>query len=165
MNWDRMKTDRPKAEDHRAGILHGEERDGNRQDQGKDERGLRHAWLLSAGTAPDQSTLAQGFGARQVKADAAHGALPAPPAMHRRPFRSGVFGLTPSERVLRSRMAAYVLHSRYDSRELTKPARAPFESKFERDVDPDGVLPLEERPRRAEMARKAHYTRLALANS
>ena len=73
--------------------------------------------------------------------------------------------LTPAERSLRGRIGAYVLHSRYDSRELTKAARAAFESKFEREVDPDGVLPLEERLRRAEMARKAHYARLALASA
>ena len=73
--------------------------------------------------------------------------------------------LTPAERSLRGRIGAYVLHSRYDSRELTKAARAAFESKFEREVDPDGVLPLEERLRRAEMARQAHYARLALASA
>ena len=73
--------------------------------------------------------------------------------------------LTPAERSLRGRIGAYVLPSRYDSRELTKAARAAFESKFEREVDPDGVLPLEERLRRAEMARKAHYARLALASA
>ena len=73
--------------------------------------------------------------------------------------------LTPAERSLCGRIGAYVLHSRYDSRELTKAARAAFESGFEREVDPDGVLPLEERLRRAEMARKAHYARLALASA
>jgi hypothetical protein len=73
--------------------------------------------------------------------------------------------LTPAERSLRGRIGAYVLHSRYDSRELTKAARAAFASKCEREVDPDGVLPLEERLRRAEMARKAHYARLALASA
>lgn len=69
------------------------------------------------------------------------------------------------ERVLLGRLGAYVLHSRYDSRELTKAARAAFESKFERDVDPQGVLPIAERLRRAEMARKAHFTRLALKSA
>jgi len=69
------------------------------------------------------------------------------------------------ERMMRGRIGAYVLHSRYDSRELTKAARAAFESKFEREVDPDGVLLLEERLRRAEMARKAHYARLALKSA
>ena len=73
--------------------------------------------------------------------------------------------MTHAERVLIGRLGAYVLHSRYDSRELTKAAHAAFESKFEREVDPDGVLPLDERRRRAEMARKAHFTRLALKSA
>lgn len=73
--------------------------------------------------------------------------------------------MTHSERVLIGRLGAYVVHSRYDSRELTKPARAAFESKFERDVDPDGTLDPVERARRAEMARKAHFTRLALKSA
>lgn len=70
-----------------------------------------------------------------------------------------------AERVLTGRLGAYVVHSRYDSRDLTKAAREAFRSKFEREVDPDGVLPLEERLRRAEMARKAHFTRLALRSA
>lgn len=36
--------------------------------------------------------------------------------------------LTPSERVMRARMAAYMLHTRYDPRETTKPARRAFNS-------------------------------------
>jgi len=47
----------------------------------------------------------------------------------------------------------------------TAPARAAAESRFEREVDPDGVLPPEERRRRAEHARKAHYLRMALASA
>jgi hypothetical protein len=70
-----------------------------------------------------------------------------------------------TERVLTGRLGAYVVHSRHDSRELTKAAREAFPSKFERQVDPDGVLPVEERLRRAEMARKAHFTRLALKSA
>ena len=72
---------------------------------------------------------------------------------------------THAERVLTGRLGAYVLHSRYDSRELIRPAREAFWSKFERDVDPDGVLDPAERARRAEMARKAHFTRLALKSA
>ena len=72
---------------------------------------------------------------------------------------------THAERVLTGRLGAYVLHSRYDSRELLRPAREAFEAKFEREVDPEGVLPVEERLRRAEMARKAHFTRLALLSA
>jgi hypothetical protein len=74
-------------------------------------------------------------------------------------------GSSHAERVLTGRLGACVVHSRYDSRELTTAAREAFRSKFERDVDPDGVLPVEERLRRAEMARKAHFTRLALKSA
>jgi hypothetical protein len=69
--------------------------------------------------------------------------------------------LTPAERILRARAAAYRLHSLYDSRELTANARAAFQDRFDRQVDPDGVLPEAERRRRAECARKAYYTALA----
>jgi hypothetical protein len=69
--------------------------------------------------------------------------------------------LDPTLRVLRSRMAAYKLHATHDARETTRAAREAFASKFEREVDPDGVLPPAERARRAEAARKSYYTRLS----
>jgi hypothetical protein len=69
--------------------------------------------------------------------------------------------LTPAERSLWARAAAYRLHSLYDSRELTANARAAFRDRFTRQVDPDGILPEAERQRRAECARKAYYTTLA----
>lgn len=72
---------------------------------------------------------------------------------------------THAERVLIGRLGAYVLHSRYDSRELIRPAREAFLSKFEREVDPDGLLDPVERARRADMARKAYFTRLAMASA
>jgi hypothetical protein len=66
-----------------------------------------------------------------------------------------------TERQLRGRVAAHTLHSLYDSRELTAPARRAFLEKFENEVDPDGTLPPEERSRRAAHLRKAHFTKLA----
>ena len=69
--------------------------------------------------------------------------------------------ITPAERTLRARAAAYRLHSLYDSRELTKAARAAFNDRFVAQVDPDKRLPEVERQRRAECARKAYYTALA----
>ena len=72
--------------------------------------------------------------------------------------------LTPAERSLRGRLGAHKLHSRYDSRELTAPARAKFLARFEDEVDPGRVLPEVERRRRAEHARKAYFTGLALAS-
>jgi hypothetical protein len=62
-------------------------------------------------------------------------------------------------------MAAHVLHARRDSREHTTPARAAFLARFEDEVDPDRVLSPTERERRAEHARKAYFTRLALASA
>lgn len=76
--------------------------------------------------------------------------------------------LTPAQRTLRARAAAYSLHAKVDSAEHTKAARkagpgsvAYWFSK----VDPDGSLPVPERTRRAEAARKAYFTKLALASS
>ncbi len=73
--------------------------------------------------------------------------------------------LSHGERVLLGRLGAYTMLSRNDPFEVTRAARKAFVSKFEREVDPEGVLPIEERRRRAEMARKAHYTWLALASA
>lgn len=70
-----------------------------------------------------------------------------------------------SERSQIGRLGAHALHSSYDSRELTAPARAAFLAKFEFQVDPEGVLPPEERARRAAHARKAHFARLALRSA
>jgi hypothetical protein len=69
--------------------------------------------------------------------------------------------LSPAERTLRARAAAYRLHSLYDSRQLTANARRTFNDRFARQVDPDLVLPPAERARRAECARKAYYADLA----
>jgi hypothetical protein len=69
--------------------------------------------------------------------------------------------MTPAERTLRARAAAYALHSQRDSREVTAKARAAFEDRFVRQVDPDKALPEAERQRRAECARKAYYIALS----
>ena len=52
-----------------------------------------------------------------------------------------------------------------DAKARTAPARAAWWDQFQRQVDPDGVLPPEERERRAEHAMKAHMRRLSLAAS
>src|SRR6266511_772615 len=72
-------------------------------------------------------------------------------------------GLSPAERSLRARLAAHAMHAQHDARQTTAAARAAFLARFEAEVDPDGTLPPEERRRRAEHARSAHFTRLALA--
>jgi hypothetical protein len=67
---------------------------------------------------------------------------------------------------MRARMAAHALHARVpDAAAHTAPARAAFLARFEREVDPDGVLDPHERARRAEHARKAYFLRLALASA
>jgi hypothetical protein len=73
--------------------------------------------------------------------------------------------MTPEQRALRARIAAHTRWSREDPREGTAAARAAFNDRFEREVDPDGLLPRDERQRRAECARKAYFARLALASS
>jgi len=57
------------------------------------------------------------------------------------------------------------MHARHDGREVTAKARATFLARFEQEADPDGSLPVEERCRRAEQLRRAHFARLALASS
>jgi len=73
--------------------------------------------------------------------------------------------LTPEQRVLRSRIGGLSKSARFDGKEATKPARAGFMAKFLREVDPEGVLPADERQRRADRAMRAHMQRLALARS
>lgn len=72
---------------------------------------------------------------------------------------------THSQRVLHGRLGAYTLRSRYGSAQLVRPAREAFWSKFEREVGPDGLLTPAERTRRAGMARKAYFTRLAIRSA
>jgi hypothetical protein len=71
--------------------------------------------------------------------------------------------LTPTQRTLRARLAAHTLHATGGTN--TGPARAAFLSRFDREVDPDGILDPDERSRRAEHARKAYFTRLALRSA
>lgn len=66
---------------------------------------------------------------------------------------------------LRGRVGAHVTHSRHNSKELTKAGQKAFLAKFELEVDPDGVLDLEERRRRATHALKAHMARLAIKSA
>jgi len=72
---------------------------------------------------------------------------------------------TPSERSQQARVAAHVLHSRYDSKDLTQPARDKFNQRFLDEVDPERKLPEAERQRRADHARKAYFTALALKSA
>ncbi len=62
---------------------------------------------------------------------------------------------------MRSRMAAYILHARYDSHQTTAASHIAFMARFLRQVDPEHKLPEPERHRRAAAARSAYFTRLA----
>ena len=62
---------------------------------------------------------------------------------------------------MRARMAAYMLHARYDPHETTKAARGAFNQRFLDQVDPDRCLLDHERNRRAEATSRAYFTRLA----
>jgi hypothetical protein len=60
------------------------------------------------------------------------------------------------------RIAAEVSWSRTADRSArTRPARKAFLDRFEREVDPNGELPPDERRRRAEHAKRAYMLRLA----
>lgn len=72
--------------------------------------------------------------------------------------------LTPTQRTLRGRIAAYAVHARHDPRLTTAPARAAFLARFEREVDatdPEGQLDPIERARRIEYVRRLYFARLA----
>jgi hypothetical protein len=66
-------------------------------------------------------------------------------------------------RTLGGRIGAYRRWARTsDWTAATAPAREAFMGRFEREVDPDGVLPERERAQRAQAARRAYYAELAL---
>ena len=67
-------------------------------------------------------------------------------------------GLSADERRLRAQAAAHTSWANTTDR-TARTAR------FEKQADPDGILPPEERARRAEHLRKAHMAKLALASA
>ena len=73
---------------------------------------------------------------------------------------------TPSERVLQARVAAHHKWATTTDRSAaTEPARRALLERFELQVDPDGLLTPAERSIRAEHARKAYFTGLALKSA
>lgn len=74
-------------------------------------------------------------------------------------------GRSAAQRSLQARLAAHAMHARHDASRTTAAGRAAFLRRFEDEVDPDRVLPDAERARRAEHARKAHFTKLALRSA
>jgi hypothetical protein len=98
------------------------------------------------------------------------GAAPSSPACpHATPEaddrRAAKGSLTPEQRSLRARTGAYALHARHDPRATTKAGRDVFLGRFEQQVDPDRTLSAEERAKRALAARRAYFSKLALASS
>jgi hypothetical protein len=74
--------------------------------------------------------------------------------------------LTPAQRSLRARLAAHTSWANTTNRAArTAAARQAALDRFERQVDPDGVLPPHERAVRAAHARKAYFARLALRSA
>jgi hypothetical protein len=72
--------------------------------------------------------------------------------------------VTASRRSLIARIAASERWAREPDRtKATAPARRGLEARFEREVDPDGVLPPEELAKRVAAKKTAHYSRMALA--
>jgi hypothetical protein len=74
------------------------------------------------------------------------------------------FSKSPDRRAIAA-IGAHALHAKHDSRKLTESARGAFMDRFEREVDPDGVLPEQERARRAKHARSAYFRKLALLSA
>lgn len=73
--------------------------------------------------------------------------------------------LTPAQRSIRASIAANRLHGLNDPVAHTVPARTAFLDRFKLEADPDGVLPPEERERRARRLLRAHMQALALKSS
>ncbi len=73
--------------------------------------------------------------------------------------------LTPEERSQRARLAALTRWSHEDPMPNAQRANAGLMAKFVDEVDPDRVLPEAERSRRAEAAKRAHFTRLAFLSA
>ena len=62
---------------------------------------------------------------------------------------------------LRGRIGGLALAASRDPKLYTRRAREAFLSSFEQQVDPQGILPVGERTRRALAARRLHFTKLA----
>jgi len=69
--------------------------------------------------------------------------------------------MTDKERAAIGRLGAHMLHATHDAKETTAKARLAFAARFEKEVDPDNVLSVEERRKRAGHAMKAYMTRLS----
>ncbi|MFV8316327.1 hypothetical protein [Mycobacterium sp. 23] len=74
--------------------------------------------------------------------------------------------LSPQMRSLRASLASNTSWAHTEDRAArTAAARAAAMDRFEREVDPEGVLTPAERAKRAANARKAHFQRMAYASA
>lgn len=69
--------------------------------------------------------------------------------------------MTPEQRSKAGRQAMYTRLATEDRTQMTAAARAAAMDRFEKQVDPDGVLDPVERAKRAEYAKKAWFTQLS----
>lgn len=72
--------------------------------------------------------------------------------------------MTGQERRLRAQIAAHSRWAKENPAANAARGQAGLMARFEREVDPDRLLPLAERYRRAENARLAHMRKLSLAS-
>jgi hypothetical protein len=63
---------------------------------------------------------------------------------------------------LMGRIGAFRLHATHSAKDTTKAARAAVLAKFEREVDPEGVLESADRAARAAAARKVYMLRMSM---
>lgn len=74
--------------------------------------------------------------------------------------------MTPAQRAMHARLASRTSWAKTSDREQrTRPARTAFLARFEKQVDPDGVLPEIERAERAHQAFLAHMETMRLKSS
>lgn len=73
--------------------------------------------------------------------------------------------MTPEQRVLRGRMGGLTAWSRHGADELLGKAWQANATRWENEVDPERLLPADERHKRAERAKRAHMTKLALLSA
>ncbi|MFN0145935.1 MAG: hypothetical protein ACKVT1_05445 [Dehalococcoidia bacterium] len=66
---------------------------------------------------------------------------------------------------LAGRVGGLVVQARYGPDTIAARARAGFDQRFELEVDPDGLLAPAERARRAGLAKRAYFARLAMKSA
>lgn len=64
-----------------------------------------------------------------------------------------------------ARLGGLARAASHSSVDLARKGQAGLDARFLREVDPNGVLSEVERARRADAAKRAHFTRLALASA